>query len=95
MRVPARTKRCLKIKKKLPLIYDNCTWMLLFHAVVLFTFAPNYKGCLVDLQIAIFSEQTAKVFKTKFAKNHSLLPGYRCIYTEVEITNVSCSIWVN
>ena len=68
--------------------------MLLFHAVVLFTFALNYKGCLVDIPIAIFSEQTAKVFKTQFAKNHSLLPGYRNIYTEVEITHVPCSIWI-
>ena len=45
-------------------------------SVVLFTLASSYKCCLVDLRIAIFPEQTAKVFKTQFAKNHSLLPGY-------------------
>ena len=45
-------------------------------SVVLFTLASSYKGCLVDLQIAIFPKQTAKVFKTQFAENHSLLPGY-------------------
>ena len=45
-------------------------------SVVLLTLASNYKRCLIDLQTAIFPEQTAKVFKTQFAENHSLLPGY-------------------
>ena len=45
--------------------------------VVLFTLVSSYKGCLVDLQIAIFPEETAKVFKAQFAENHSLLPGYK------------------
>ena len=44
--------------------------------VVLFTLVSSYKGCLVDLQFTIFPEQTAKVFKTQFAENHSLVPGY-------------------
>ena len=45
-------------------------------SVMVFTLASSYKGCLVDVQIAIFPEQTAKVFKTQFAENHSMLPGY-------------------
>ena len=45
-------------------------------SVVLFILASSYKGCLVELQNAIFPKQTAKVFKAKFAENHSLLPGY-------------------
>ena len=45
-------------------------------SVVLFTLVSSYKGYFVDLQIAIFPEQTANVFKTQFAENHSLLPGY-------------------
>ena len=44
-------------------------------SVVLLTLASNYKSH-IDLQTAIFPEQTAKVFKTQFAENHSLLPGY-------------------
>ena len=45
-------------------------------SVVLLTLVSIYKGCLVDLQIAIFPEQTTNVFKTQFAENHSLLPDY-------------------
>ena len=42
-------------------------------SVLLLTLASSYKGYFVDLQIP---EQTANVFKTQFAENHSLLPGY-------------------
>ena len=44
--------------------------------VVYTRFKLQIKGCLVEVQNAIFPEQTAKVFKTQFAENRSLLPGY-------------------
>ena len=64
----AYLKECFKCQR--------VTRQMQYSSVVLFTLASSYQGCLVDVQIAIFPEQTAKAFKTQFAENNSLLPGY-------------------
>ena len=51
------------------------------------------QGYFVDLQIAISPEETANVFKTQFAENHSLLPGYEYLLYRCKILQTFLAIY--